>query len=208
MKGVVRYPLPVARVELAFPAFSDNGQRTTDNVRLVLRSAFCILVLGCSFFSRTKNQIYSLDRIPGAVINVGGTPIGIDAIELPPGFDRKEVVVRTANNQLDVRGTQQWSASLGTLVLHTLAFDLAERLPAGMVILPGDARPAATRSIHVVFEEIAAGPDSKVAVDAVWDGTHHEHIEVPITSLDSANVASGMSQALGTLADRIAHGQT
>jgi uncharacterized lipoprotein YmbA len=172
----------------------------------VKRLVALLLLAGCSFFSRTKSQIYTIDPIPGTVVNVRGTPIGIDAIELPPGFDRKEVVVRKANSQLDVRGTQQWSATLGQLVLHTLAFDLASRLPAGMVILPGDAKPAAMRSISVVFEEIAAGPDSKVTLDAVWDRTHHEHIEVPIRSLDSANVASGMSQALATLADRIAHG--
>jgi uncharacterized lipoprotein YmbA len=171
-----------------------------------LAAAFVIFLAGCSFFSRTKSQIYTLDRIPGTVVNVRGTPIGIDSVELPPGFDRKEVVVRKANNQLDVRATQQWSATLGDLVLHTLAFDLASRLPAGMVILPGEAKPAAMRAIDVVFAEIAAGPDSRVTIDAVWDRTHHEHIEVPITSLDSANVASGVSQALATLADRIAHG--
>ncbi|HEY8131041.1 MAG TPA: ABC-type transport auxiliary lipoprotein family protein [Thermoanaerobaculia bacterium] len=161
------------------------------------------LVLGCSFFSKSKSQIYSLDRIAGPVVSVSGTPIAIDSIELPPGFDRKDIVVRKANNQLDVRGTQQWSATLGQLVLHTLAFDLADRLPVGMMILPGAAKPAAVRSINLAFEEIAAGPDAKVVIDARWE-TRHERIEVPIASLDSANVASGMSQALATLADRIA----
>jgi uncharacterized lipoprotein YmbA len=79
---------------------------------------------------------------------VSGTPIAIDSVELPPGFDRKEVVVRKAGNQLDVRQTQQWSATLGQLVMHTLAFDVADRLPAGMVILPGAAKPATVR-FHV-----------------------------------------------------------
>ncbi len=165
-----------------------------------------LLLAGCSFFSKTTSTIYSLDRIPGTVVNVGGAPIAIGAIELPPGFDRKEVVVRKANSQLDVRQTQQWSATLGQLVTHTLAFDLADRLPAVMVIMPGAATPATVRSIDIAFEEIAAGPDAKIVVDARWGGTHHEHIEVPIPSLDSANVATGMSQALATLADRIIAG--
>jgi len=171
-----------------------------------LASAFLILLTGCSFFSRTKSQIYSLDRIPGTVVNVHGVPIGINSIELPPGFDRKEVVARKANNQLDVRATQQWSAPLGQLVLHTLAFDLAVRLPAGMVILPGEAKPAAMRSIDLAFEELAAGPDTKVVLDAHWSVSsvaRHERIEVPIASLDSTAIASGMSQALAALADRI-----
>ena len=65
-----------------------------------------LLAVSCSFLSKTKSTIYSLDRVPGQVVNVRGTPIAINAVELPAGFDRKEIVVRKANNQLDVRGTQ------------------------------------------------------------------------------------------------------
>src|SRR5205823_13303961 len=79
-----------------------------------------LLLTACSFFSKTKSTIYSLDRVPGTVVNKAGTPIAIGAVELPPGFDRKEVVVRKANSQLDIRQTQQWSATLGQLVTHTL----------------------------------------------------------------------------------------
>ena len=80
------------------------------------------------------------------------------------------------------------------------------RLPAGMVILPGEAKPAAMRSIDLAFEELAAGPDTKVVLDAHWSVSgvaRHERIEVPIASLDSTAIASGMSQALAALADRI-----
>jgi uncharacterized lipoprotein YmbA len=165
------------------------------------------VLVACSFFSKTKSQIYSLERVPGPVTTMSGAPIGIASVELPPGFDRKDIVVRKANNQLDVRGTQQWSTTLGQLVLHTLAFDLADRLPAGMVILPGATKPATMRSIDVTFVELAAGPDAKVVVDARWDRTRHERIEVPIASLDSANVAKGLSQALAALADKIVGSQ-
>lgn len=165
-----------------------------------------VLLTGCSFFSKTKSQIYSLERIPGSPVALSGAPVAIDNLELPPGFDRKDIVVRKAGSELDVRGTQQWAATLSEEVLHTLAFDLASRLPAGMVILPGAVKPATVRSIDVAFEEIAAGPDAKVVVEARWGGTRHERIEVPIASLDSANVAGGISQALATLADRIAAG--
>src|SRR5207248_3116012 len=102
-----------------------------------------LFAVSCSFFSKTKNTIYTIDRVPPAAAPaaVRGTPIAINSIELPAGFDRKEVVVRKANNQLDVRGTQQWPASLSDVVLHTLAFDLADRLPPGMMILPGATKP-------------------------------------------------------------------
>ena len=180
------------------------------------RFAFIVLLSGCSFFSHTKNTIYSLDRIPptAPVANVRGIPIGIDSVELPPGFDRREIVVRQADQKLDVRSTQQWSAGLQDLVLHTLAFDLASRLPEGMVILPGALKPAAMRSLDVAFEEISAGPERAVVVDAHWtlrqgsitSISHHERISIDIASLDSKDVATGMSQALAALGDKIVAG--
>jgi uncharacterized lipoprotein YmbA len=174
-------------------------------MRISVLSVLSVVMIGCSFLSKTKNAIYTLDRVPGQVTNVLGTPIAINSIELPAGFDRKEIVVRKANNQLDVRGAQQWPATLSDVVLHTLAFDLADRLPPGMMILPGDTPPASVRRIDVVFEDLSAGPDPKIVVDARL-GTTPVHIEVPIQSLDSQNVASGMSQALAQLADRIVAG--
>ena len=161
-----------------------------------------VVISGCSFFSKTKSTIYTIDRVPGQVTAVRSTPIAINSIELPAGFDRREIVVRKANNELDVRGTEQWPATLSDVVLHTLAFDLADRLPAGMMILPGETKPASVRSIDIVFEDLSAGPDPKVVVDARM-GTARERIEVPVTSLKSADVATGMSQALAQLADKI-----
>jgi len=174
------------------------------------------LLSGCSFFSRAKNTFYSLETIPpvAPLTAAGhGVPVGIDAIELPPGLDRRDVVVRGANRQIEVRGTNQWTASLQEMVLHTLAFDLADRLPEGMVVLPGQPKPAGTvRSVSVAFEELAPGPDPVFVLDARWTiagspataPTHHERITVPLSSMDSAQVATAMSQALATLADRMA----
>src|SRR5258708_40050374 len=97
-----------------------------------------LLLAGCGFLSSKPSTFYSLDRIPpqSPVAVVRGLPLGIDVV-LPPGLNRKELVVRQANHQLDVRGREQWTTILQPLVLHTLAFDLAARLPEGMVILPG-----------------------------------------------------------------------
>jgi len=131
---------------------------------------------------------------------------------LPPGFDRRDILVRKPDLQLDVRGTEQWSASLEPMVLHTLAFDLATRLPEGMVILPGQVRPpGAMRGLDVVVEELSAGPENVATLNArvvLRDGrverTWHERITIDLTSLDSAQVAAGYSRAVATLADRIA----
>lgn len=173
-----------------------------------------VLLAGCGFLSRTKNTFYSLETIPaaGPVASVAGAPIGIDGVELPPGLDRREIVVRGADQKLEVRGTQQWAGPLEDMVIHTLAFNLANRLPEGMIVLPGQAKPAAMRSVHVVLEDLAPGPDRVFMLDARWvltspgapGVTRRERITVNAGSLESASVASAMSQALATLADRIA----
>ena len=176
-------------------------------------SALMILAAGCSFLSSKPSRFYSLDRIPAQApaARFAGLPIGIDVV-LPPGVDRKEVVVRQADHHLEIRGREQWTATFQPLVLHTLSSDLADRLPEGMVILPGQAKPSGgMRSIDVVFEELAPGPQRQVTLDARWtlresghpDVAHHEHVNVDIPSFDSANIATGMSQALAALADRM-----
>jgi uncharacterized lipoprotein YmbA len=171
--------------------------------------AICLLLTGCGLLKRTPNTFYTLDTIPGtaARATIAGTPVGIDGIELPPGLDRREVTARAADNKLDVRGQHQWASPLEDMVIHTLSFDLASRLPEGMVVLPGQAKPGAMRSLYVTFEDLAPGPDNVFVLDARWtigEMVRHERITVPLQSAESAAVVTAMSQALGQLADRIA----
>lgn len=174
---------------------------------------FVLFLTSCGFLSKSAPpKLYSLDRVAGAPVAATGLPIGIDNVELPPGVDRRELVVRQPDNRLEVRANEQWSAPFRDLVLHTLAFDLAARLPVGMVIVPGEPRPPAARSISVSFEELAPHADRTVVLDARWvvhdpgraDTAHHDRIVVNVPSLDAAAIAAGVSQALGGLGDRMA----
>ena len=176
---------------------------------------FTILIAGCGFFSRAKIEHYSLDtlRSEAAPRAIGGTPIGVDGVELPPGIDRNTVVVRNDQHRFDVRGTHLWASPLEEMVIHTLAFDLAHRLPQGMVVLPGQAKPGAgaMRSLYVTFEDLAAGPGNVFVLEARWTLTapatpevsRAERITIDMPSSDSAAIADAMSRALATLADRI-----
>ena len=171
-----------------------------------------VALSGCGFLSRTKSTFYSLETTPftGSPATATGVPIAIEGIELPPGIDRREIAVRSAGQQLEIRETHQWSGPLEDMVIHTLAFNVARRLPEGMVVLPGQAKPAGpVRPLYITFEELAAGPANSFVLDARWKwGTGgpagHERIEVPAASLESAEVVRAMSAALGQLADRIA----
>ena len=178
-------------------------------MRLAAVIVAVMLAGGCSFFKRPPNQFYSLDTIPPAAapVAIGGTPIGIDGIELPPGFDRRGIVLRGADHKFEVRGTHQWASPLEEMVIHTLAFDLANRLPEGMVVLPGQAKPlGAMRSLFVNFEDLAPGVEGPFVLDARWtigELNRHERITVPLASTESAAIAAAMSEALSQLADHI-----
>lgn len=186
-------------------------------IRTLMTVVLALLVSGCGLLKRVPNQFYALDTLPaeGARAAVGGTPLGLDGVELPPGLDRRGIVLRGADHKLEVRGTHQWASPLEEMVIHTLAFDLANRLPEGLMILPGQARPSgAMRSVSVTFEDLAPGPDGMFVLDARWtvtspgaaELTRHERITVPLESTESPAVVAAMSRALATLADRIVAG--
>lgn len=174
-----------------------------------------LFLTGCGgLLSRTKSRFFSLERIPpsGGVVALAGPPVGVDVVELPPGYDRREIVVHEEGQRVEVRERDQWTGSLESMVLHTLAFDLADRLPEGMVILPGQPVPnGPMRGVDLVVAKLAAGPGKVVTLDARWrlrrSGApllaRHEMITIDIASLDSAEVAMGFSRAIATLADRI-----
>ena len=175
---------------------------------------------GCGLMKRPEIRTFTLTPMPPAsTVEVaappGAVPLGLAVAELPPGLDRQDVVVRESEHRLDVRGTDLWSAPLGRLVLHTLAVDLAERLPRGGVVLPGQKGPAGgVRPLELAVAELAAGPEPQVVLDVRWTLAAggpgapglagEERVVEPIDSLDSASVAAGLSRALAALADRLA----
>ncbi len=173
----------------------------------------CVLVSGCGFFGRSKPKFYSLETISPqtAATTIGGTPIGIDGIELPPGVDRREVVSRGDNHTFNVSGSNLWASPLEEMVIHTLAFDLAGRLPEGMVVLPGQGKPATMRALYVTFEELTAGPNGEFVLDARWVVTTpgvpelagRDRVTIAAGGTEPAQIVDAMSNALAQLADRI-----
>lgn len=177
--------------------------------RLALTLTAAILLNGCGFFSRPEVRYFSLETIEPetGIVSIEGSPVAIEALELPPGLDRRGLVLREESPALTIRETDLWAAPFETMVLHTLAHDVAARIPPGMIVLPGQTKPAgAVRPIEVVFEEIAAGPDDELRLIAhveIGGTTTVERVTEPMGSLASDEVAMATSRALAVLADRI-----
>ena len=76
------------------------------------------------------------------------------------------------------------------------------------------ALSAETGQKSFVFETLEAGPEPRFVLDARWilkepgksDVTRREQVTVDLASLDSSEIATAMTGALGILTDRIAAG--
>lgn len=181
-------------------------------VPIALSLALLALLPACSIFSRPDNQFYELASVPGepVTLRVGERPYAIGALSVPPQLERRGIVIGRDGGKLEVRGTQQWAAPFEEMVLRTIAFNLADRLPEGSMVLPGQLQPAGgSRPIQIVIESFAAGPSSVVVLNGRWSEgaiTSEERIEIPLESLETSEVVEGMNEALAALADRIVAG--
>jgi uncharacterized protein len=182
-----------------------------------MRCAFLLapLVLALSACgSSPKTQFYTLDAVPPA--SPAPTPaaraqIEVGKVEIPGTIDRLSMVTRKSNDQLDISDQNRWAAPLDDLTRRALTQDLRQRLPEGTVLAPGDSTPPGTRVVTLNVQQFMADASGRVVLDADWAiGTvgkaatsRHAHIEETAGGADGGIVATGMSRALGKLADEI-----
>ncbi len=172
--------------------------------------ALLLLLAGCG--GGTPTRFYALVPAPAphAAAGCPGPPLGVDRVSLPDALDRQELVRLGDGGQLQLSGEQRWAGPLDSMIQHTLAQDLRQRLPSRLVLLPGDpSPPGGIDQIAVVVERFAPGPGASVTLQADWSrrsrqgqasAARPERIAVPAPGGDPA---LPMSQALGALADRI-----
>lgn len=147
------------------------------------------------------------------------SPISVGQVTLPPSLDRPELVRQIGRNRLAVDEFVQWAGPLDVMVRRTLALDLAARLPRGMVILPGQPKPAGPQRVLVVaIEAFWASQAHGVVLQAHWSLVQSQvngsantsapgraaDIKVAAATAEPGDIAGAMSEALGRLADQIA----
>jgi hypothetical protein len=144
-----------------------------------------------------------------------GAPVGIADVEIPPTLDRPQIVRVGQGGEVAVLDLHRWAGPVDIMIRRTLAQNLASRLPAGAVVLPGQPKPQeAMRNLVVVFSRFGAGPGDTIALDATWSVVPEEgagarfdrraRIEVPLDGGTPGDIVDGMNVALGRLAGRIA----
>ena len=168
-------------------------------------------------------RFYTLDPAPPAAppaVSARVPPVRVDAVHVPPVFDRPELVRETAANEVRVDDFARWSAPLGETARRALTADLAARLPQGAVVFPEAPKPADGRGLVVdilslshtggqavldVSWTLTAGrPGAGTAGGAVAYTGRSLRLTTPAAGPGASAAAPELSTLLGQLADAIA----
>ncbi len=178
---------------------------------------------GCG--SSPPTRFFTLDAAPPAAPPTPAAaipPVRVDAVHIPPGLDRPELVRETAANEVRVSDFAHWSAPLGELARRTLTQDLAARLPAGAVTYPDAPKPANGRGLVVDILVVGRDGAGQAVMDAGWTLTAGRtapgapalaytartlRVSAPAAAGPGAEAAE-LSALLGRLADAMAQDLT
>ena len=175
-----------------------------------------LLLAGCH---SAPTQFYTLtssagaSRVPFAFSRA--LPVVVARVELPGDLDRDAFVTRVGPNRLNVSDTDRWGGPFDEMIQRVLASDLSSRLPAGMVLAPGDPVPASgARTVKLTIRQFMGDSNGHVVLEADWSllsGNppkpqliRHEQLFDNAGSNHASAIVATMSHLLARLADRIA----
>ncbi len=173
--------------------------------------------------STPDSRLYTLAVVPPVEVAqpVRSAPqtLALGSLDLPMLIDRPQIVRRIDGNRVETLEFDRWAEPLADGLRSTLAGDLSARLP-GTTVLPtaGSNVGEGTAVLAVTVLRFDADATGKVVLDAQWSlspgggsggrksGPTREIVEVPSAGTGPDVQVRAMSQAVGTLADRIAAG--
>jgi len=194
-----------------------NVMRGFRNVALALP---LFVLAACQ--STPDSRLYTLAVIPpagAAQPAAASRTLALGSLDLPMLIDRPQIVRRIDGNRVETLEYDRWAEPLADGLRSTLAGDLAARLP-GTTVLPvaGSGLAEGTPVLAVTVLRFDADATGRVVLDAQWTlspgsgaggrkiGPTRETVEVPEAGADPDAQVRKMSQAVATLADRIAMG--
>ena len=169
------------------------------------------LLAGCH---SSPTRLYTLYGTPatGRPQTVAGPPVRVDAVHVPPAFDRIEVVSGSSGGVLTIDDLEHWSAPLDHMARQVISEDLTTRLAPGRVIFPHLAKPDGALGITVdILDLTTVGREA--VMQASWAVTGRPagtavapsavELRTPAAA-GGAGSARTLSLLLGQLADRMA----
>jgi uncharacterized protein len=174
--------------------------------------AVAVALGGCRS-SPTRIHILA-PAVPASHINVYHAPaLRVDTLSVPAGWDRIEILTRSAAGTLQISDFDHWAAPLAQMARQTLSDDLDQRLPPGSVIYPRLSKPSEALGVNVDILEFNIDP-SQASMQVSWIIVPSGHapdgkrgaalLRTAMSSGEPSAVAHAWSDLIGQLADRIA----
>jgi len=172
----------------------------------------CTLLAACH---SAPTRVYTLETTaPAARMETYQAPaLRVDALSVPAGWDRIEILSPSAAGRLQISDFDHWSAPLAQIARQALSADLGQRLPSGSVIYPRLPKPGGALGVNVDILEFSI-VGSNASMQASWVITpaagsqsakrNEALLHDSMTSTDPAAVARAWSELIGQLADGIA----
>jgi uncharacterized lipoprotein YmbA len=177
---------------------------------LILAAA---LLAGCG---STAPTFYTLSE-EGDLPSGGGTSIGVGPVTLAEYVNRRNLVLQTAPNLIEVAQSHRWAGDLDNSVARVLATNLGRRLGTGNVrTYPWSRDGEIDYQVAVDIREFIAGDDGYARIEATWRtyslpgsrliGTKTFIASEPVISENYESVVAAQSRLLGKLSADIAAG--
>lgn len=186
-------------------------------------SLMCSIVAGgCALegCSNSSPVYYTLMHQDGAFYNASlGTAriIKIFAPSVPEKLDRDAIVLSGQAYRMKMDDAAAWSESLSTMIGHTLAQDVAQRLPGRIVFSQNDSVTVPPQvNISLSINRFDINADQRAVVDGILSiqragETSDMAQSVPVHWVSSGHVryaaqplAEALSQGVGAIADQAA----
>jgi uncharacterized protein len=181
------------------------------------RCAACLgvaaILTGCA---GQRDHFYALTTLPenAPAATAAFTTHVMLTISLPPGVDRRQMVIATSADQLLVLEHERWVAPLSDLMVQTLGRDLERRRADVLVADRGFDQPSLVPvKIRVDIVRMSVRAGGQATLEAHWrvvdarrntDEVGGETFESPVVGGDYAAVARAFSNDLSSLAERLA----
>jgi uncharacterized lipoprotein YmbA len=176
---------------------------------------FCIaalaVVAGCA---SPATHYYTLSAMPEQVAaRSANRDVAIGRISVAKTLDRPQIARRAGSNELQFAEYDRWASGLDDQIRQALTDDLSAEFGT-LVASSTHGRDNPPTIVSVEVDKFEADQSGTVSLSARWSAAvpdspggqeRQENITSPSQGADSAGVARAMSEAVATLAHRIAN---
>jgi uncharacterized lipoprotein YmbA len=126
-----------------------------------------VLTAGLGACASPDPALYTIAPVTGAIQSYGAKIVLLERMEIPRYLDRSQIVRSSEDYRLDLKSNDWWGEPLGTMLRRVLQQELAQRLPASVVLTESGAVNASPDvTIDLDLQRLDEDKDGNVVLQA------------------------------------------